>query len=60
MVMTHTIVTIDVAMGTGIQVVILGDVAMGLGPRWSSLGCYGLSRAVTWQWASGMAMGGHW
>jgi len=47
-------------MGDGIWVVVLGDVAMGLGPRWSSFGCCGLSRAVTWGWASGALVTGRW
>jgi len=41
-------------------VVILGDVAMALGPGSSSLGCCGLLRTVTWRRASGLAMGGCW
>ena len=56
----HVVVTIDVVMGDGIRVVVLSDVAMALWPRSSLLGCCGLSRAVTWRWASGMAMGGRW
>jgi len=31
--MWHIVVTIDVARGAGIRVVILGDVAMALGPQ---------------------------
>jgi len=57
---THTVITIDVARGTGIQVVIHGDMAMVLGPGSLSLGCCGLSRTVMWQRASGVVMGGHW
>jgi len=56
----HTIVTIDIAMGGGIRVVVLGHVALVLGLRSSSLGHCSLSRTVMWQWASGMAMGRHW
>ena len=37
--MWHVVITIDVARGAGIQVVVLGDVAMALGPGSSSLGC---------------------
>jgi len=48
----HVVITVDVAMGDGVWVVVLGDVA--------TLGCCALSRVVTWQSASGMAVGGHW
>ena len=56
----HAVVTIDIAMGGGIRVVVLGHVAMALGLGSSSLGRCGLSRTVTWRWASGVAMGGRW
>jgi len=58
--MWHVVTTIDMARGAGIWVVVLGDVAMALGPGSSSLGCCSLLRTVTWWRASGLVMGGHW
>jgi len=52
MVTMHTIITVDVAMGDGVQVVVLGDVVV--------LGCCALLRVVTWLSASGVAVGGRW
>jgi len=50
--MWHIVITVDVAMGDGVRVVILGDVV--------ALGCCALSRAVTWLSASGVVVGGRW